>query len=106
MTTGLLLVQYTADGTVRAGVRHDDVVRALPRNWPDTVLAILDSWDDWSGPLRVLPPDALPVVPDARLVAPVTFPRKILCAGAARSRPGRCPAARPRTMTGRASWPS
>ena len=32
MTTGLLLVQYTADGTVRAGVQHDGVVRALPGN--------------------------------------------------------------------------
>jgi 2-keto-4-pentenoate hydratase/2-oxohepta-3-ene-1,7-dioic acid hydratase in catechol pathway len=82
MTTGLLLVQYTAGNSVRAGVRHDDVVRALPRNWPDTVLAILDSWDEWSGPLRAIDPDALPVVPDARLVAPVTFPRKVLCAGA------------------------
>jgi 2-keto-4-pentenoate hydratase/2-oxohepta-3-ene-1,7-dioic acid hydratase in catechol pathway len=82
MTTGLLLVQYTANGPVRAGVRHDDVVRALPRNWPGTVLAILDSWDEWSGPLRALHPHELPVVPDARLVAPVTFPRKILCAGA------------------------
>jgi 2-keto-4-pentenoate hydratase/2-oxohepta-3-ene-1,7-dioic acid hydratase in catechol pathway len=82
MTTGLLLVQYTSKNSVRAGVRHHDVVRALPRNWPDTVLAILDSWDEWSGPLRGLHPDALPAVPDARLVAPVTFPRKILCAGA------------------------
>jgi 2-keto-4-pentenoate hydratase/2-oxohepta-3-ene-1,7-dioic acid hydratase in catechol pathway len=82
MTTGLLLVQYIDGGTVRAGVRHDDVVRALPRNWPDTVLAILDSWDEWSGQLQALDPGALPVVPDARLVAPVTFPRKVLCAGA------------------------
>jgi 2-keto-4-pentenoate hydratase/2-oxohepta-3-ene-1,7-dioic acid hydratase in catechol pathway len=82
MTTGLLLVQYTDGGTVRAGVRHDDVVRALPRNWPETVLAILDSWDEWSGQLQALGPGALPVVPNARLVAPVTFPRKVLCAGA------------------------
>ena len=51
MTTGLLLVQYTAEGTVRAGVRHDGVVRALPRNWPDTVLAILDAWPEWNGQL-------------------------------------------------------
>jgi 2-keto-4-pentenoate hydratase/2-oxohepta-3-ene-1,7-dioic acid hydratase in catechol pathway len=41
MTTGLLLVQYTTggDGTIRAGVRHDGVVRALPGDWPDTGLA-------------------------------------------------------------------
>jgi 2-keto-4-pentenoate hydratase/2-oxohepta-3-ene-1,7-dioic acid hydratase in catechol pathway len=82
MTTGLLLVQYTANNSLKAGVRHRDVVRALPRNWPETVLAILDSWDEWSGQLRALDPDTLPAVPDARLVAPVTFPRKILCAGA------------------------
>ena len=82
MTTGLLLVQYTADGTVRAGVRHDGVVRALPGTWPDTVLALLDAWPEWSGQLRALDPHALPAVPDARLVAPVTFPRKVLCAGA------------------------
>jgi 2-keto-4-pentenoate hydratase/2-oxohepta-3-ene-1,7-dioic acid hydratase in catechol pathway len=82
MTTGLLLVQYADDDRIRAGVRYHDVVRALPRNWPDTVLAILDSWDEWSGQLRAIDPDALPAVPDARLVAPVTFPRKILCAGA------------------------
>jgi len=81
MTTGLLLVQYTADGTVRAGVQHDGVVRALPGNWPDTVLAILDAWPEWNGQLRALDPHALPIVPDARLVAPVTFPRKVLCAG-------------------------
>ncbi|MDQ2815179.1 MAG: fumarylacetoacetate hydrolase family protein [Actinomycetota bacterium] len=84
MTTGLLLVQYTAGaaGPVRAGVRHDGVVRALPGDWPDTVLAVLDSWEEWSGELRALELDALRAVPDARLVAPVTFPRKVLCAGA------------------------
>ena len=82
MTTGLLLVQYTDGGTVRAGVRHDGVVRALPPNWPGTVLGILDAWPEWDGQLRALDPRALPVVPDARLAAPVTFPRKILCAGA------------------------
>ncbi len=57
------------------------MVRALPGNWPDTVLAILDAWPEWNGQLRALDPHALPVVPDARLVAPVTFPRKVLCAG-------------------------
>src|ERR1700727_1488375 len=82
MTTGLLLVQYTDGGMVRAGVRHDGVVRALPRNWPDTVLGILDAWDEWDGQLRALDPRALPAVPGARLAAPVTFPRKVLCAGA------------------------
>jgi len=82
MTTALLLVQYTDGDTVRAGVRHDDVVRALPPDWPGTVLAILDAWPEWNGQLRALDPRALPVVPGARLAAPVTFPRKILCAGA------------------------
>jgi 2-keto-4-pentenoate hydratase/2-oxohepta-3-ene-1,7-dioic acid hydratase in catechol pathway len=84
MTTGLLLVQYTTggDGTIRAGVRHDGVVRALPGDWPDTGLAVLDAWEKWGGQLRQLDPAALPAVPDARLEAPLTFPRKVLCAGA------------------------
>ena len=84
MTTELLLVQYT-DGpcsTVRAGVRYGGVVMALPQDWPDSVLAILDSWDEWAGQLRHLDPASLPIVEDARLTAPITFPRKVLCAGA------------------------
>ncbi len=84
MTTGLLLVQYTAgdDPAVRAGVRHDGVVRALPGDWPGSVLAVLDAWDEWGGQLRNLAPGSLPIVQDARLAAPLTFPRKVLCAGA------------------------
>lgn len=84
MTTELLLVQYTAgdDGNARAGLRRGGAVLALPRDWPASVLAILDSWGEWGGQLRDLDPASLSVIQDARLTAPITFPRKILCAGA------------------------
>ena len=84
MTTELLLVQYRAgdDPQVRAGLRHGGAVLALPADWPASVLEILDSWADWGTRLRDLDPASLPAVADAQLTAPVTFPRKILCAGA------------------------
>lgn len=80
----LLLVQYLDpdDGAPRAGVSTAGTVRALPADWPATMLEVLDRWDELGPALRVLDLDALSVVEGARLSAPITFPRKVLCAGA------------------------
>ena len=82
--TEMLLVQYTAgdDPEVRAGLRQGGRILALPRDWPASVLAVLDSWAEWDSRLRDLDPASLLAVHDARLTAPITFPRKVLCAGA------------------------
>jgi 2-keto-4-pentenoate hydratase/2-oxohepta-3-ene-1,7-dioic acid hydratase in catechol pathway len=48
----------------------------------DTSLRLFDDWALWSERLRNLDVESLPEVADARLVAPITYPRKVLCAGA------------------------
>lgn len=82
--TGVLLVQYRTDDddVPRAGLLVDDTVRALPPSWPDTVLGVLDRWDEYEAALRTLDTEGLEAVPGATLTTPITFPRKVLCAGA------------------------
>lgn len=82
--TRLLLIQYRIedDDIPRAGVLVDDIVRRLPASWPDTVLGVLDRWEEYEAELRTLDTEALAVVPRATLTTPITFPRKVLCAGA------------------------
>lgn len=77
------LVQYRdSDGAPRAAIATSDVVHELPAPWPRSMTEILDRWADFAPRLREIDPRALPVVPDATLVAPLTFPRKVVCAGA------------------------
>lgn len=80
----LLLVQYLHpdDGEPRAGVSTAGAVRVLPPHWPAAMLDVLDRWAEFGPALQTLDLDTLPVMQGARLVAPITFPRKVLCAGA------------------------
>ena len=82
--TGMLLIQYRTDGddVPRAGLLLDDTVRALPAGWPTTVLDVLDRWDEYEAALQTLDTEALEAVEGATLTTPITFPRKVLCAGA------------------------
>lgn len=89
------LVQHRGAGAGDAGdeaaaprlaVLADGAVRALPAGWPPTGMALLDAWAQWQGPLRDLRVEDLAVVgrpgQDLELTAPLTHPRKVLCAGA------------------------
>lgn len=80
----LLLVQYTTgdDPVPRAGLGYDGGVVALPPGWPRSTVAVLDAWDEYTDALRDLDLTRLPAVLDARLAAPITYPRKVICAGA------------------------
>lgn len=80
----ILLIQYRtgADATPRAGVRVDGTVRSLPDGWPASTLAILERWGEWGAALRESDFRGWPVVAGAELVTPITYPRKVLCAGA------------------------
>jgi len=82
------LVQYTVPtgSGFRLGLMVGEKVRAAPAEL--TELSLLDVLDDWS---RLSPAlrsfdaeslDRLAPVPAATLVAPLTYPRKVLCAGA------------------------
>ncbi|WP_375433289.1 fumarylacetoacetate hydrolase family protein [uncultured Friedmanniella sp.] len=80
----LLLVQYLlpAENVPTAGVQTAGTIRALPPGWPVTMVELLDRWDELGPLLRALELDRLEIVEDARLTTPITFPRKVLCAGA------------------------
>lgn len=69
----------------RLGLLLDGVVHAPPPALADlTVLEVLDSWAEHESVLRALDDDAVragAVVRGARLLAPITYPRKVLCAG-------------------------
>jgi len=83
------LVQYDADADAdgargsKLGILADGKVTRPPEQLDGLrLMDLLDRWDDLAPLLRDLDVSALEVVPDARLVAPLTYPRKILCAGA------------------------
>jgi 2-keto-4-pentenoate hydratase/2-oxohepta-3-ene-1,7-dioic acid hydratase in catechol pathway len=77
------LVTYRTDGNAQIGVRRPDgTVLAAPElaKWA-TMLDLLDDWTAASGVLQTLTLDDAPVVAGAELLAPVRYPRKVLCAG-------------------------
>jgi len=78
------LVQYVDRETdkARVGVEARDGVHAAPNSWPETVAALLDVWREFEGELRGLQVASLALVPGARLVAPIMYPRKVICSGA------------------------
>jgi 2-keto-4-pentenoate hydratase/2-oxohepta-3-ene-1,7-dioic acid hydratase in catechol pathway len=77
------LVSYRQGNGVAVGLLElDGTVRALSRFAGRSLIALLDDWDTLASELRHLDPAGLPVVPDARLTAPIRYPRKIVCAGA------------------------
>lgn len=47
-----------------------------------TMLEVLDAWQELAPALRALAPGELAPVEDATLLAPLRYPRKVLCAGA------------------------
>jgi 2-keto-4-pentenoate hydratase/2-oxohepta-3-ene-1,7-dioic acid hydratase in catechol pathway len=77
------LVTFSTGTDQRTGVlRPDGQVVEPPelKRWL-TMPGLLDDWDNAAGVLASLSTDELTPVPGARLLAPVSFPRKVLCAG-------------------------
>lgn len=77
------LTQFrVADSAPEVGFLAGGVLHRAPDGWPSTTMELLDAWRTWEPALRDLQPGELDVVRDAQLLAPLTFPRKLLCAGA------------------------
>jgi len=80
------LVQYkSADSTARAGILIGESVRVLPSSWPCTMMEILADWDTYKNKFAAQHShylNELPEIADAVLVAPITYPGKLMCAGA------------------------
>lgn len=83
-TAPWLLVQFVTTGDDRptAGIQFRDGIYGLPAGWPTTVLDLLDDWASWQDRLRAIDPETLREIDGAQLVAPITYPRKVLCSGA------------------------
>jgi 2-keto-4-pentenoate hydratase/2-oxohepta-3-ene-1,7-dioic acid hydratase in catechol pathway len=78
------LVQFRVPGSMKIGVGVYDgtIVRSLaPSADGMDLMGLLQDWASWSDYLENVDADTLEHVSDARLIAPLTFPRKILCAG-------------------------
>ncbi len=79
------LVQYRVDDSekVAVGVSTDGVVvQGPPETGGLTLTEVLDRWDSLAPLLRDWTPSASDVVAGARLAPPLTYPGKVLCAGA------------------------
>ncbi|WP_300014351.1 fumarylacetoacetate hydrolase family protein [Pseudonocardia sp.] len=69
--------------TSEVGILAGGTVRRGPERLAGlTMLDVLDAWDNHSPALRLLDPDELAPVDGATLLAPLRYPRKVLCAGA------------------------
>ncbi|HEY1484964.1 MAG TPA: hypothetical protein VGF84_02600, partial [Micromonosporaceae bacterium] len=81
MTYALVTVR---DGDeTRLGVRRSDgTVHAPPelKQWT-SMLDLLDNWPQAVGVLSAMAPADAPGIEDAALLTPISFPRKVLCAG-------------------------
>lgn len=77
------LAQYRTSRGVAAGILVNDCVLTTPPALGErTVMELLQDWDRWAEVLRGLDLEALPPVEDAELAAPLTYPNKVICAGA------------------------
>ena len=79
------LVQFTTSlhGTPRLGVYADDVVRSAPTALAGkTLLDVLADWNRWLPEIHSIVPASLDAVPDATIIAPLTYPKAVLCVGA------------------------
>jgi 2-keto-4-pentenoate hydratase/2-oxohepta-3-ene-1,7-dioic acid hydratase in catechol pathway len=76
------LAQYRTSRGVATGIHVDDRVLAAPSLGDRDVMTLLREWDHWAPVLRTLDLDALAPVEDAEIVAPLTYPDKVICAGA------------------------
>lgn len=78
------LVQFRrpAETAVEVGVYDGHAVRALGDKASGLdLMAILESWATWTRYLIELDTAGLDTVAGATIIAPLTFPRKVLCAG-------------------------
>ncbi|MEU3711101.1 fumarylacetoacetate hydrolase family protein [Streptomyces catenulae] len=78
------LVSYASADGPRTGIRTSGgTVHTAPGELADTpLITLLDRWARVSDTLRTWRPEAATAVPGAVLLAPLTYPGKILCAGA------------------------
>lgn len=79
------LVQYRSGASEKAvvGVLADGtVVQGPPGSEGLSLIGVLERWDDLAPKLRDWSPAASDAVADACLIAPLTYPGKVLCAGA------------------------
>jgi len=79
------LVQFTTSqhGVPRIGVYADGVVRAAPTALEGkTLLEVLADWNRWLPEIHNVVPASLEALPDATIIAPLTYPRAVLCVGA------------------------
>ena len=80
------LVQYRMpgpDACPQAGIWSDGIVHALPAVFAGmTSMGLLERWPEAAAALRTWQPSASQEVRGAVLVAPLTYPGKVLCAGA------------------------
>jgi 2-keto-4-pentenoate hydratase/2-oxohepta-3-ene-1,7-dioic acid hydratase in catechol pathway len=82
LSMSFALVTFRTDGDPQLGVLSHGTISAPPelKQWAG-MLELFDDWAAASGVLEGLDLSAAPVVADAELLAPIRFPRKILCAG-------------------------
>ena len=77
------LAQYRTSRGIATGIHvADRVLAAPPALGGLTVMELLRDWQRCAKVLRTLDLDALTPVEDAQLVAPLTYPNKVICAGA------------------------
>lgn len=79
------LVQYRVDDSEKVAVGvsiNGTVVQGPPETEGLTLMEVLDHWDSLAPLLRDWTPAASDVVAGARLIPPLTYPGKVLCAGA------------------------
>lgn len=77
------LAQYRTACGIETGIYVDDRLFAAPHTLGGlSVMDLLAQWDRWTEELQTLDLRALTPVTDAALVAPVTYPSKVICAGA------------------------
>lgn len=77
------IVTYAHGGETRIGaLRADGAVVEVPelKAWTATT-ALLDDWADAADRLRGVELDSYAPVEGARLLTPITYPRKVVCAG-------------------------
>lgn len=84
MTTNWAIVQYEhADSPLpQLGFLRGGEIFAAPAGWPLNSLELIQNWHEWEPQLRSLNLDSLHKVEQGKLVAPLTYPNKVLCAGA------------------------
>jgi 2-keto-4-pentenoate hydratase/2-oxohepta-3-ene-1,7-dioic acid hydratase in catechol pathway len=82
MTVTWSLTQYRTASATHIGVLVDGVLFQAPAEWPTTTLELFEDWTTWSDILRDHDPVGLEPAGEVDLLAPITFPRKVLCAGA------------------------